>query len=247
MERYYQQRKLESIRIILRKILGQRSSTLLDLGAGDGPILDITGDLSAKELFSIGLDLSRDHCITSREKGYNPILSDIEYVPIRSEVAEVVFFLDVIEHLHDSSNVLPEILRILKPCGKCLVSTPNKFGIYEYKELVYVGLHLFDIINSMRGRPRSYFPYHIKLNSLKELLDILESYSLHIEYLKTIGFCFPFLGNIKLFAQLFSVDIFEPKMLKRLLEILERKFPVFNFVIILSCEKNARAPIAEGK
>jgi len=238
MERYYQQRKLKSIFMILRKILRERPCLILDLGAGDGTILDLANNVSTK-LFPVGLELSKDHCITLREKGYNPIISDVEYIPIRSEVAEVVFFLDVIEHLRSPSRVLPDIFRILKNGGNCLISTPNKFGIYEYKELVYVGSHSIDIINMIRGRSRSNFPYHIKLYSLKELLNILESYGFHREYVTTVGFCLPFLGNIKFFAQLLSVDVFKSNMLKKVLQMLERKIQVLNFLIILLCEKNA--------
>ena len=49
-----------------------------------------------------------------------------ESLPIESGVADCVLFADVIEHLiHSPKPVLLEILRVLKPGGVCIATTPN--------------------------------------------------------------------------------------------------------------------------
>jgi ubiquinone/menaquinone biosynthesis C-methylase UbiE len=238
MEYYYQQRKLKSIRFVLSKILGGRSSLILDVGAGKGIVLDLASTISTR-LWVVSLEISKDCCIVLREKGYNPIISDVEHMPIKSEAVDVVLFLDVIEHLYSPDKVLPDIFRILKTDGNCLISTPNKFGIYEYKELVYAGAHLIDIVNTLRGRPRTYFPYHVRLYGLKGLLGILKRYDFHEKCVLTIGSCLPFLGNVEFLAQKVSVDIFRSNVLEKILKVLERRMALFNYLIILLCEKSA--------
>jgi 2-polyprenyl-3-methyl-5-hydroxy-6-metoxy-1,4-benzoquinol methylase len=142
-----------------------------------------------------------------------------------------VFLLDVIEHFCDA-KVLGEINRILKKNGMLLLSTPNKYGIYEYKEWVYFGMYLRDTLNSIRGKPRSYFPYHINLYSKNDILETVKAYGFNIEDAKTMGFCLPFLGNVNLLTR-----IYNSKNFCAILEYFEKRVEFLNFLIILKCRK----------
>ena len=43
---------------------------------------------------------------------------------------DVVFFLDVYEHLRDPVSIIEEIHRILKKDGICVITTPNIASIF---------------------------------------------------------------------------------------------------------------------
>jgi ubiquinone/menaquinone biosynthesis C-methylase UbiE len=214
----------------------QEDSVVVDLGAGDGTILDIVHAYSPRASL-ISIELSVEHLQTLQHKGYNPIQATASFVPIRNDVATSVLFLDVIEHLEEPSTALTDIHRILGRRAKCVITTPNKFGVYEYKELVYVGLPRYarDFLNTMKGKPRSYHPYHVRLYTLSELRKTVEMHSLEFLGAATIGFCVPFLGNLKTLADLLSVDLFSSRFLIHLLEAMERRLWVINFLIVLVC------------
>jgi len=233
MERYYQQRKVRFIRSEIRKIMKKNPGKIADLGCGEGVFLDFSNKLN-QQMLTIGVDFGRKNCEKTRIKGHNSILADVEFLPLKTNSIEAVFLLDVIEHLFEQ-KVLSEIYRVLKENGELLLSTPNKFGIYEHKQLVYVE-DLFlcpeDIWNALKGKPRGYAPYHVKLYSKKELIRVLQDRGFLVLESKTIGFCFPFLGTIKNIFLIFKRNIFESKI-KRILEIFEKKVEVFNFEIII--------------
>lgn len=97
---------------------------------------------------------------------------------------------------------------------------------------MYFGMHLKDIFNSLRGKPRSYFPYHVNLYSKKEILRTLADHVFLIEDISTMGFCLPFLGNVNL-----VLKIYKSKRFLKVLEFFEKRTGFLNFLIVLKCRK----------
>ena len=93
-------------------------------------------------------------------------------------------------------------------------------------------MHLKDTLNSLRGKPRSYFPYHVNLYSKKEILETLANHGFLIEDVSTMGFCLPFLGNVNLIFKIYKSERF-----LKLLEYFERRIEFLNFLIVLRCRK----------
>jgi SAM-dependent methyltransferase len=229
MEQYYQMRKLEFISDEINRFVVDKKR-IADLGAGCGIFLDISKK-NRRDIFSVGIDLAGGNCREIKNKNHFSICADVENLPLKNSCLDGIYFLDVIEHLKEPS-VLKEIYRILKSDGELLISTPNKYGIYEYKEIVFFGWHIKDIKNMILGRPRSYFPYHIRLYSKKELIKTLESYDFSIERIISIGFCLPFFGNLNFFFK-----VYKYKRFLNILEFFERNCGFFNFLIIVRCKK----------
>lgn len=229
MEWYYQQRKIRFLYDMIKTLVDENPDKIIDIGTGEGIFLDIAKSFN-QNITTIGIDIAQKHCKMIKEK-HHSVCTDAENLPIKDNSLDVVFLLDVIEHFYDA-KILDDTHRILKKDGILLLSTPNKYAIYEYKEWVYFGTHIKDIFNSLRRKPRSYFPYHVNLYSKKKIIRTLEIHGFSVESVNTIGFCLPFLGNLN-----FIFKMYKSKRFLRFLEFFEKRMNLLNFLIVLRCRK----------
>src|SRR5207248_2061213 len=99
----------------------------LDLGCGSGAVAgQRLGRLSG--LRAVGLDVSYRALAASAASTRLPVAQaelDGQFLPIASEAVDVVILTQVIEHVADTDGLVQEILRVLKPGGTLLLSTPN--------------------------------------------------------------------------------------------------------------------------
>jgi len=54
-----------------------------------------------------------------------PLLASVNNVPFKDKVFDNIYFLDVLEHLHDPLGALRELYRVLKDEGELILITPN--------------------------------------------------------------------------------------------------------------------------
>tara|TARA_Y100000022_G_scaffold124689_1_gene108011 strand:- start:320 stop:985 length:666 start_codon:yes stop_codon:yes gene_type:complete len=92
-----------------------KDSKLIDLGCGDGSFLKA---LKRNQIQCKGYD-------------YDEVNLENEEIPEDSNSCDFITCNSVIEHLTDSTNLLEESYRVLKPNGKLIIITPNFF--YDYK------------------------------------------------------------------------------------------------------------------
>jgi SAM-dependent methyltransferase len=118
---------------------GVRARRVLDLGCGEGRqvhgVRAVLGDPVV-----VGLDLSVGYLGRARAAGAVPIAAAIDEqpLPFRDGSFDVVVFSEVIEHLVDTDGVLDEILRVLRPGGTLVISTPN-LGAWFNRLLLLIG------------------------------------------------------------------------------------------------------------
>jgi len=121
----------------------------LDIPAGNGFVVD---ELRARGHEAIGGDINdaRDHFIRA----------DMETpLPFDDASFDAVSCLEGIEHVLDEVELLREFLRILRPGGILVISTPNVMNLYSR-------LHYF-----LRGYPYQFPPGACRLLSDDEVLD----------------------------------------------------------------------------
>ena len=94
-------------------------------------------------------------------------LGDVRALPFQSNYFDVIVSYGVIEHFNDSKSAVKEILRVLRPGGACLVTTPNPFNFHRL-----IGRHILNITKSTRlgyvGKEDDYTPKALA-RMLKEL------------------------------------------------------------------------------
>lgn len=95
---------------------------LLDVGCGRG---DFLKGFKGLGLDARGIDCEKSHSRISRDIDVK--YSDIEKspFPFDDEMFDVVFSKSVIEHLFDPENFMKECRRVLKPCGRIIIMTPD--------------------------------------------------------------------------------------------------------------------------
>jgi methionine biosynthesis protein MetW len=113
--------------------------TLLDIGCGQGHLLDL-----AKDRFksTMGVDGSWNALKNAAGRGLTVVRSDFgqSSLPFADECAEAVTCLDVIEHVFDPYHLLKEIWRILRPGGTLVITTPNTRFIAHVANLLVRGV-----------------------------------------------------------------------------------------------------------
>jgi ubiquinone/menaquinone biosynthesis C-methylase UbiE len=129
-DKYYSGRKFyDSLyRDLIQKHLkpGQR---ILD--AGCGRYLKFCKDLTDR-CWVVGIDLETE-LETRNDSIPFGVRGDIGQLPFPAESFDMVISRSVVEHLSDPSQVFREFSRVLRPGGKVVIITPNK---YDYVSII---------------------------------------------------------------------------------------------------------------
>ncbi len=115
------------VRKSLKKILkaNSNSAKILEIGCGLGYL---TYSLNKSGYNAVGLDISMAAVTKAiHEYGNFFICADLnDYANSHLKEYDVVIFTEVIEHLDDISSFMNSLLKVLKPHGKIILTTPNK-------------------------------------------------------------------------------------------------------------------------
>jgi len=144
------------------------------MDAGCGHYLEFSKELPSDVHF-LGVDLE-EHLDTRNQLSPYGIRGDLERLPFSSNYFDVVISRSVIEHLENPPRVFREFYRILKPGGKVILATPNK---YDYVSIVAsltpYRWHRF-LVNKILQVPQDdVFPTLYRANSLSKLGKELKS------------------------------------------------------------------------
>ena len=107
-----------------------QSEVVVDIGCSNSALVELLPD---KSKYTIGIDVDIDalKSISKRSAKLQLIHAQAESLPLKTEFAEVVLLLDVLEHTQDEKMVISEAHRILKPNGLLIMSIPNK-GLFSF-------------------------------------------------------------------------------------------------------------------
>lgn len=117
--------------LILGDLQGQR---VLDLGSGMGGLLTT---LRAKNIQAFGLDYNFDYTKIAQLRGgryklfHWLVQGSGEHLPYKDKAFDLIFCLDVLEHVEDPKAVLFQMARVLKRKGRVFVTVINRFGFRD--------------------------------------------------------------------------------------------------------------------
>ncbi len=123
----------------IKKLLGV-GTCIVDIGCGSGRMLVDSSDNFDQR---IGLDLSNrrlEEMSGGRSEGWEFREADLnEDFPLEDSCADAVMANQVIEHILDPLKFCSEIYRILKPGGRCVITTPNIRYVKNVAHIIFSG------------------------------------------------------------------------------------------------------------
>jgi ubiquinone/menaquinone biosynthesis C-methylase UbiE len=171
------------VELVTKKVNNTGEKRILDIGCGDGSFAVRLGKYSRV----FGIDISEKAVDLARKAGLSACKADVsrEKLPFDSECFDVVYMGDVIEHLLDPDFAILEVLRVLKPDGFLVLSTPN-LGSWLNRLLLLLGLQpRYSEVSTARqfGRfgGRDFTPVgHLRLFTYRALRQFLTFYHFNI-------------------------------------------------------------------
>jgi SAM-dependent methyltransferase len=154
------------------------AACILDLGCGDGTAARVAAQRNPGH-HVIGMDWSAAALRQALRRGLTVVQACVDSpgLPVASESADVVIMSELIEHLVDTDSALDEVMRVLKPGGSLLLSTPNLAAWYN-RVLVALGVQPVFSEVSLRGvygRPGSQVAGHLRLFTRRALVGLLSA------------------------------------------------------------------------
>lgn len=114
---------------------GDKPGRMLDIGCADGGLSSYFIELGWK---SFGVDISASNVLSAKENGVECVLSLLqEPLPFSKDNFDLVVAKEVIEHVLDTRFLLKECIRVLRPGGIFILSTPNLASLSNRIRLLF--------------------------------------------------------------------------------------------------------------
>jgi SAM-dependent methyltransferase len=138
-------------------------AVVLEAGCGEGYGADLLAT-TARLVLGLDYDTLTARHVARRYPTVHAIRGNLAGLPVRSSTVDVVANLQVIEHLWDQEGFLADCLRVLRPGGRLLLTTPNR-------------------ITFSPGRDTPLNPFHTRELAGGELADLLLEAGFRVELL----------------------------------------------------------------
>lgn len=155
--------------------------TMLDAGCGSGRVFQYAFDDARRPRLIVGVDM------TNEPKGNGNIdaaaRADLGRLPFRDGVFDIAISSHVAEHLTEPDLVFRELARVLKPGGRLLILTPNRWHYVTVSSALLP--HNFHLkYNSWRGVDvHDIFPTVYRANTAGRLRQLYDRAGLDVEQL----------------------------------------------------------------
>ncbi len=111
--------------------LGDREGRVLDVGCGVGRVV---GALRASGADARGVDVSEANIQRARAEGLPCEFYDGKRLPFPSASFAAAGALNVLEHVEAPEDFLEELVRVVQPGGRVVVSSPNFYRVIGFRD-----------------------------------------------------------------------------------------------------------------
>jgi ubiquinone/menaquinone biosynthesis C-methylase UbiE len=164
---------------LTRGVVIEPSSTVIDVGCGEGGFIGFCAQRGAEVIF-VDRDEAKVNATADRIKNfgaraYRAIVSDCSPIPLEDGTGDIVLCTEVLEHVADPMVFLKEVIRVAKPGAMLLITVPDA------RSEKFVAA----------TAPPSYFekPNHIRIFHADEFRELILEAGLEIEDHQFLG-CF---------------------------------------------------------
>lgn len=167
LDKYYAGRKFS--RTLYQELICEHvrpGSRLLD--AGCGRYLEFSKEFS-DDVQVVGIDLEPT-LDTHNDRSPYGVCGDLEQLPFSPNSFDIIISRSVVEHLSNPAQVFRDFHRILKPGGKVILSTPNKYDYVSIlASLTPYGWHRVLVSKVLKVSEDDVFPTFYRANTLSSL------------------------------------------------------------------------------
>jgi SAM-dependent methyltransferase len=155
-----------TLRRLIRRV--PAGGVVLDVGCGDGRLLDGIRRAATQPLRLEGIEISEVAARVARQKGYAVQIGGFDDLDLPAESYDLICLVQVLEHVFEPVECLRKIHRLLRPGGLALIETPSvkcaDFALF--KRRFWGGYH---------------FPRHLNLFEPHSLSQVAEQCYLNVE------------------------------------------------------------------
>lgn len=164
----------EVYRFIIDRVNNIQGSMVLDIGCGDGSLLE---QIHGKTLH--GVDICEEQLSISSKKGINVHLTNLncDQLPYADQFFDIVISSEVIEHVLVPDILLQETYRVLKQDGTFILTTPNLASLGK-RLLLLINRNPFIECSPLEIGAVGHLRYFI----LPTLKDIVEKHGFTIQH-----------------------------------------------------------------
>jgi ubiquinone/menaquinone biosynthesis C-methylase UbiE len=162
---------------ILLKNLTPRDKLILDIGCGEGILLEKITKLVPQSK-ATGIDYMPENISICNKRNLPAEQGDLYNLNAPCDSVDMVFLIEVIEHLVDPEKALSEIIRVLKPAGKLVILFPHD-SVFAFARLI-----------TLKFKELKYDPGHVKQWTHREINQTLKN--LGMEPIKNLSIPFIF-------------------------------------------------------
>lgn len=162
-----------------------RYADLLRMIGSAGRVLDVgcyigtVGELVMKQGNEVyGIDAFADGVEIAKRRGIKAVQGSVDAaLPFDDEFFDAVYSMDVIEHIVDTDLYINEMVRVLKPGGSLVITTPN---IASLGRRLYLLLGLNPFLEASLTFP-AWVSGHVRFFTMSLLADYLRHMGLTVE------------------------------------------------------------------
>ena len=142
---------------VLRKLAAglPQGAAALDVGCGDGRLLDGIARACPQVTELAGVEISDAAAEQARAKGYQVSVGSFEDLEPPHERYDLIFLIQVLEHLFEPVATLERLHELLSPGGTLLLETPSTdcADFRRYKDRYWGGYHIPRHLNLFTAEP----------------------------------------------------------------------------------------------
>jgi 2-polyprenyl-3-methyl-5-hydroxy-6-metoxy-1,4-benzoquinol methylase len=114
----------DRVQTVLRLIRATGAKRILDVGCGDG---FLSAEFRKMGMYVIGVDASPGAVEAAKARCDEAYVADLGHarLPVPDACADLIWAGEIIEHIFDTETFVEDLLRVLQPGGRLILSTPN--------------------------------------------------------------------------------------------------------------------------
>ena len=159
----------------------RRGDVMLDAGCGSGRVFQYAFDDAQRPARIVGVDMTEEPA--GNRNIDDPARADLAALPFRDGVFDIAISSHVAEHLVQPEAVFGELARVLRPGGRLLILTPNRWHYVTISSALLP--HRFHLaFNRSRGVDvHDIFPTVYRANTAGRLRALYEGAGFELEHL----------------------------------------------------------------